>query len=97
MYSVLESPYRWPILAGLAFLTGVVGCMVMFAYDWPHPIEVVWLLAGVVLSAIFLLQLLLEWKGAAAAQLEQSDSTYPVSNPNPATDAIPEEVEHRTS
>ena len=46
IYAVIESPYRWLILAGIAFLVGTFGAMAMLAYAWPHTIDRIWLVAG---------------------------------------------------
>jgi hypothetical protein len=65
----MESPYRWLILAGLAFGAGCIGAMAMIAYGWPHLLPRLWLVAGLVLTAAFLVLALLQWKAAVEAEM----------------------------
>jgi hypothetical protein len=61
IYAVMESPYRWLILAGIAFLVGTFGAMAMLAYAWPHTIDRIWLLAGLLATIVFLVLAAREW------------------------------------
>lgn len=69
-YTIMESPHRWLILAGIAFVAGAVGAMMMLAYAWPHWLARIWLLAGLVISVGFLVRALLDWKRSVEAELE---------------------------
>lgn len=61
VYAIMESPHRWLILAGIAFLAGTVGAMMMLAYSWPHWLDRLWLLAGLVATVGLLVQAAREW------------------------------------
>jgi hypothetical protein len=61
IYAIMESPYRWLILAGLSFLAALLGTMVMLSQGWSHWLERVWFLAALALALYFLVQALLEW------------------------------------
>lgn len=61
IYAIMESPHRWLILAGIAFLAGTVGAMMMLAYAWPHWLDRLWLLAGLAATAGLLIQAAREW------------------------------------
>lgn len=62
VYSILESKYRWLILAGLSFTSGCVGAMMMLAFTWQHPVALVWLYLGLLLTVGFLVRAFQEWK-----------------------------------
>lgn len=64
VYSVLESEYRWLILAGLSFGAGFVGAIAMLAFIWPHTLARIWFYAGFVLGLYFLIRAFLEWKAS---------------------------------
>jgi hypothetical protein len=69
LYSILESRYRWLILAGLSFTAGCVGAMWMLALDWSHEIILVWLYLGLVLAIGFCVRAFIDWKSAAERAL----------------------------
>ena len=73
VYSILESKYRWLILAGLSFTAGCVGAMMVLAFQWAHPVALVWLYAGLLASVYFGARAFLEWKSQVEALLNQSD------------------------
>jgi heme/copper-type cytochrome/quinol oxidase subunit 3 len=62
VYAILESPHRWAILAGIAATSGLVGAMAILAWDWSVWLARVWVLAGLVVAAYFMVRLVLEWK-----------------------------------
>lgn len=55
VYSILESPHRWFILAAIALGAAFVGTIFMLAYTWPHWLARVWfylcLAAAIILLA----------------------------------------------
>ena len=57
----MESPNRWFILAGIAFVAGTIGAMMMLAYAWPHWLDRLWLIAGLVATVVFLILALNDW------------------------------------
>jgi len=81
IYSILESPHRWLILASLAFGAGVVGAIVMIVYDWPHDLARVWFYASLVVTLYCVGRGLISWKQAVEPALietatpEQADSS----------------------
>ena len=62
IYTIMESQHRWSILAAIAFGAGCLGAMMMLAYAWPHPLALIWLLAGVAACAYCLIRALLQWR-----------------------------------
>jgi hypothetical protein len=62
LYSILESPQRWLIFAGLSFLAALLGTMMMLAYAWPHWLARTWLYLGLAATVYFLVLALLEWR-----------------------------------
>jgi hypothetical protein len=70
IYAILESPHRWLILAGLSFLAGLLGTMMMLAYAWPHWLARVWFLIGLALAIYFLVQAFLDWNADLPAAPE---------------------------
>lgn len=85
VYTIRESPHRWWILAGLAFLLGMLGAMAMLAYAWPRPLATAWLLLGLTATAIFLVLRFLQWKADVEAEFEAVSRT-------PAAGSHPEPV-----
>ena len=75
VYSILESKYRWLILAGLSFTAGCVGAMMILAFEWAHPVALVWLYAGLIATVVFCAQAFLDWKRQAEALLNESQGT----------------------
>lgn len=73
VYSIMESPHRWLILAGIAFLAGCLGAIEMLALVWPHVIARIWLLAFLVLTLYFLIRAFLDWKDRLLAQTEPAE------------------------
>jgi hypothetical protein len=61
IYSIMESPNRWLVLAGIAFVAGTIGAMMMLAYAWPHWLDRLWLIAGLVATVVFLILALRDW------------------------------------
>lgn len=61
IYAIRESPHQWQILAGISFLLGLLGTMMMLAYGWPHPLARIWLLLAALLAVFFLGRALKEW------------------------------------
>lgn len=72
VYSLLESPHRWSILAGLAFLTGCVGAIAMIAYGWSHTLAQLWFYLGAIATAVFLLMAFIQWRSEIEVLLQQS-------------------------
>jgi ABC-type transport system involved in cytochrome bd biosynthesis fused ATPase/permease subunit len=68
VYSIMESPHRWLILSGIAFLAGCFGAIEMLALVWPHVLARIWLLAFLVLTAYFLIRAFIQWKNELLAQ-----------------------------
>jgi hypothetical protein len=75
VYSILESKYRWLILAGISFTAGCVGAMMMLALAWSHGVARVWLYLGLVLTVFFCVRAFLDWKSAAEASLDSASGT----------------------
>jgi hypothetical protein len=50
VYTIMESRYRWAILAGLSFLVTICGGIMMLAYGWSHVVVRVWLWLGIALT-----------------------------------------------
>lgn len=68
VYSIMESPHRWLILAGISFLAGCLGAIEMLALVWPHVIARIWLLAFLALTVYFLVRAFLDWKNQLLAE-----------------------------
>ncbi|MGH2447780.1 MAG: hypothetical protein ACRDFS_04155 [Chloroflexota bacterium] len=62
MYTIMESPHRWLILAGLSLGTAILFGMAFIAWLVPIILVRVWLLAGIAATLYFLVRALLEWK-----------------------------------
>jgi hypothetical protein len=81
----MESPHRWLILAGISFLAALTGTIFMFAFVWPHGLARAWLLAGLALTALFLLRAGIDWKRAMEAEIArleaEGSATAPMSPP----------------
>lgn len=69
VYVILESKYRWLSLAGISFIAGCVGAMMMLALAWRHEVALVWLYLGLFLTIYFCVRAFLEWKADAEASL----------------------------
>ncbi len=69
VYSILESKQRWLILAGLSFVAGCVGAMMILAFAWSHAIALVWLYLGLILALAFCVRAFLDWKTQMEAAL----------------------------
>lgn len=67
IYSLLESPHKWLILAGLAFGVALVGAMAMLAFVWPHWLAKAWFYVGLVATLYFLARAFLKWHGETEA------------------------------
>jgi hypothetical protein len=74
MYSILESPYRWSICAGLAFLCACFGAMFMLAFRWPHILAQVWLALWFVATVVFLVLAVIHWKQELDTALARQDA-----------------------
>ena len=70
IYSIMESPHRWLILAGLVFLLAMLGAIAMLAYAWPHAVARVWLWIGIVVTLGFLIQAVRDWKRRVEEQIK---------------------------
>jgi hypothetical protein len=70
VYAIRESPHRWLILAGIAFLLGTFGAMFMLAYVWPHWLARLWLWAGLIATAALLCMAFIEWKRTTERAIE---------------------------
>jgi len=81
VYALMESPYRWLILAGISFVACLLGTMMMLAYTWPHSLARGWLYLTILLTAYFLVQALLDWR----AQLPDPGGA-PSTHESPATE-----------
>lgn len=75
VYSILESPHRWTILAGLSILAAVIGAIAMMAYGWPHTVELIWFYAGLAATLFFLARALIGWKTSVEAALNAAERT----------------------
>jgi fatty acid desaturase len=75
IYSIMESPHRWLILAGLSILVACVGGMAMIAYGWPHTLVRVWLYAGLALTLFFLVEAFVQWKRAAEGAVPENSES----------------------
>jgi uncharacterized membrane protein len=62
LYTIMEMPHRWLVLAGLAFLAACLVPIVMMAYSWPHLVAQLWFYAGAIVTIYFLVRAFLEWK-----------------------------------
>jgi NADH:ubiquinone oxidoreductase subunit 6 (subunit J) len=62
MYSIMESPHRWLILAGITFGADVLTSMVMLIHDFSHGFIQIWVYAGLIMTIYFLARAFLEWK-----------------------------------
>ena len=70
VYTILESPYRWWILTGLAFTAASVGAVAMLSWGWPHTLELIWFYAGFFCSLFFLTRAVLDWKDRLSVSLD---------------------------
>lgn len=69
VYSIQESPHRWLIWAGIAFLVATFGAMFMLAYHVPHPVERAWLAVFLIAALVCLVLALRQWKREVDAAL----------------------------
>lgn len=74
IYSIIEAPHRWLILAGLSLLVAIVGGIAMITLVWPHIIVRIWLILGLVCMAYFLIRELLQWKERVEVELEREQA-----------------------
>ena len=77
-YTIMESPHRWLILAGISFAAGMLGAIMMIAYTWPHTASRIWFYAGTLAALYFLARAFWDWKKRAETVLQSSeDETRP--------------------
>lgn len=74
VYTIMESPHRWLILAALSLAIGAIGAMAMIAYTWPHWLARAWLYLGILATLSFLVSAFVEWQ--RTPQEESSDSGH---------------------
>lgn len=72
-YSIMESPHRWWILAALSLGAAVVGTIFIFAFEWSHVIARIWLYAGLLLTLLFLILGVVDWKARMEAAIEEAE------------------------
>jgi putative Ca2+/H+ antiporter (TMEM165/GDT1 family) len=70
MYAIMESRYRWTILAGIAFGLAVVGAMAMLMHQWSHIFVKVWFYVGLAATVYFMVRAFVDWKTEVEANLE---------------------------
>lgn len=56
LYSIMESRYRWVILAGISLTAATVGAIMMLAWGWSHGLARLWFYAGALATAYFLVR-----------------------------------------
>ena len=69
-YAIIESRYRWLILAGLSFGAAFLGAIMMLAWNWPHAFIQVWFYVGAGLTAVFLVQWVRAWWSTTEGYLQ---------------------------
>jgi 4-hydroxybenzoate polyprenyltransferase len=69
LYTILESPHRWLILAGISFTAGFFGAIMMIAYTWPHAASRIWFYAGMIVALYFLARAFWDWKQRTEAAI----------------------------
>ena len=62
VYTVLESPHRWLILAGSTFVAALAGGMAMIAWNLPHWVPRFWFYAGFFVTVYCLVEAYLDWR-----------------------------------
>ena len=62
LYSLMESPHRWWLLAGISFVAGCFGGIILLAYRLPHLLGQIWLYACLFAAIAFLVAGIQEWK-----------------------------------
>jgi hypothetical protein len=72
-YTVMESPHRWLILAGITALVTLLGTITILVYAWSHLFGRVFFYAGFALTAAFLLLALLDWKDAVQEEMAREE------------------------
>lgn len=69
VYALMESRYRWLILAAFAFGAGVIGAIAMLVYAWPYWLARAWFYLGFIITIGCLIQAFRTWR----AGLDLSD------------------------
>jgi uncharacterized membrane protein len=72
-YSIIESPHRWSILAGITAVVTLVGTMAIIIYDWSHVFARVFFYAGLGITLVFLIMALLEWKDRVQEERDRDE------------------------
>jgi hypothetical protein len=61
-YAIAESPHRWLILAGITITAGLIGTLLMLAFEWPHVVAAIWMWASIFITLAFLVAAFVDWK-----------------------------------
>jgi hypothetical protein len=77
IYTIMESPYRWRLLAGISFCLGLLGALMMIAYGWSHTLIQIWFWAGTVVALGCLGRGFYEWKQVVDADAETTVDDQP--------------------
>ena len=72
-YAIAESPHRWLILAGITITAGLIGTMMMLAFEWPHAVARVWMWGAIFLTLAFLVAAFVEWTRRVEETLPPGD------------------------
>lgn len=75
IYSIMESPYRWLILAGITSLAALVGTMAILAYGWSHTFARGWLYTTLVVTVYFLVRAFIFWTSGLESDSENTGKT----------------------
>lgn len=74
-YSIMESPHRWLILAGITGLVTLLGTMTILVYAWSHVFGRVFFYAGFAVTIAFLLLALLDWKDRVQDEMAREEGS----------------------
>jgi hypothetical protein len=72
-YSIMESPHRWLILAGITALVTLLGTMTILVYAWSHVFGRIFFYAGLAVTIAFLLLTLLDWKERVEEEMAREE------------------------
>ncbi len=76
VYSLIESPHRWVILAAFSFGAGVVGAMASLAYVWPHWLGRTWFYLFAAIAVLFLVLAFIDWRARAEEALKEAGDSF---------------------
>jgi hypothetical protein len=72
IYSILESPHRWWILAGIGLTAAFIGTIFMLAFRWPHSLAIIWFYLCLIAAIYCAICGILDWKARTEEALARA-------------------------